>query len=341
MDALSWIQFGLGALIVAGAILDLFLTALTARGGGPVMGAVSRAAWRVLLAVHHRRPSHSLLTQGGWSICLLLALVWLGLLWAGWSVLFTSAERAVVESAGGAPADLVARVYFAGYTVSTLGLGDFKPGGPLWQIAAAVASASGLLVATMILTYLVPVVGAVAGKRKLAACISALGHTPETLLARNWDGQGLRPLEQHLTSLLPMLVETAQQYSVYPVLHYFHAGEPDHALPLRVAALNDALLIHDRLPASARLPRGIVEPVKRAVDRLLDNIDRSGFRLPSAEVPPPDWDAEALAAAGLPAPEPGEAPSAEEDRRRARLAAWIRRDGWSWDDIKPVDDPCP
>ncbi|MEQ8701266.1 MAG: hypothetical protein RLT05_32475 [Bauldia litoralis] len=325
----------LGVLLVVTAVLDLFLTALTARGGGPIMGVVSRSHWRAFAAVHRWTGRHSLLAHAGWSACLLLAAVWIGLLWAGWTLVFASTPGAIVGSTTGAPADVAARIYYAGYTISTLGTGDYKPGGGAWEIATAVASLTGLLAATMILTYLVPVIGAVAGKRRLAAYLAALGGTPERILVSNWDGEDLGLLDRHLTQILPMVVSTAEQYAVYPILHSFHAGTVDHAFPLRMAALLEAVQLQASLPAGSRLPEGSQAALKRAVDLLLANIERSGVRLSEDGQPPPAPDTARLAGAGLPlAPDAPRAFDRADLRRRTLIAQWLRRDGWDWGHVR-------
>lgn len=59
----------------------------------------------------------------------------------------------------------------------SLGNGGYQPASGVWEIVMVVATLNGLLVLTLAITFLVPVVGAVAQRRQQAALIHALGHT--------------------------------------------------------------------------------------------------------------------------------------------------------------------
>lgn len=80
---------------------------------------------------------------------------WLLLLWAGWTLVFSASPEAVLQDPEGVPADGWARAYFAGFSVFTLGVGDYVPNGPVWQLLTVVAVVSGLALTTMAITYLV------------------------------------------------------------------------------------------------------------------------------------------------------------------------------------------
>lgn len=94
--------------------------------------------------------------------------VWLTLALAGWTILFSAADGAVRDATTGAPAGFVARVYFASYTMFTLGNGEYRPGSGTWQLATAAAAGTVLVLVlvTLALTYLVPVAAAVARRRQ-------------------------------------------------------------------------------------------------------------------------------------------------------------------------------
>lgn len=73
------------------------------------------------------------------------------------------------STATGNPAGTVERLYFTGYTVFTLGNGDFRPGAGTWQLATVAATGTGLVLITLAITYAV-------GKGKIAgvACAASL-----------------------------------------------------------------------------------------------------------------------------------------------------------------------
>ncbi len=71
------------------------------------------------------------------------------------------------------PADLVGKIYFAGYTIFTLGNGDYQPLGG-WRIVTVIANATSLIIVTLSISYLIPLLSAVVEKRVLAGRISPL-----------------------------------------------------------------------------------------------------------------------------------------------------------------------
>lgn len=170
-----------GLLLVAAALVDLAWTTVAAgSGAGPITGRLAGRLWRIALAIHHRRPSHALLTFAGVLVVFAVLLSWIILVLAGWVLVFSSADGAVRGAHSQAPANLVGRLYFSGYTVFTLGNGDYAPGDGLWQLATIFAVGAGLILVTLSITYLVPVAAAVAARRQLARYSPASAQVPRT-----------------------------------------------------------------------------------------------------------------------------------------------------------------
>jgi hypothetical protein len=57
------------------------------------------------------------------------------------------------------PTTVVNKIFYTGYTLSTLGLGDMEPEGNFWDILA-ILSFTGLILISIAITYLIPVVSA-------------------------------------------------------------------------------------------------------------------------------------------------------------------------------------
>lgn len=196
------------------------------------------------------------------------------LLWAGWSLVFLSSPDAVLEAQTRVPADAWSRVYYAGFTFFTLGVGDYIPGGPVWQIASVVAVANGLFLVTLSITYIVPVLSAVVERRQQAGTLSAMGEDVEELLERVWDGRSFA----YLTSQLPLVAQgvalTAQRHLAYPVLHYFHADERELAFAPSVAVLDEAVTVLMHGVAPDVRPHGAsLRTARQAVAHLLTILD--------------------------------------------------------------------
>lgn len=292
----------LGTALVLVALYDGLKTALSAQGGAPLTSALSAGVWALL----GHGPAHGLPRRAAGGVALAaIPVAWTLLLWAGWTLVFSSVEGAVVDATTKVPADLPARVYFVGFTAFTLGIGDYVPVGATWQVLTAVASFTGLFLVTLAITYVLPVVQAVAEKRSLAGRIHALGSTGAEV-AGGARGPG-SSLERQLEAVASDLTLHAERHLVYPVLHYFESDGPRTALAPRLAALSDALLLlRHGLPEAARPDPVALGAVEGALDDYLGTV-RDMLASPSEDAPPP--------------PTAGGLPRAAADADRALLAA--------------------
>ena len=321
----------LGSLLVAVALLDVAWTTVAAgSGGGPLTVRIARQLWRGALAVHRRRDSHTLLSVAGVAIVFVLLGVWIVLTVGGWSLVFNGSEGAVRTAQEGRPAGGLERVYFAGYTVFTLGNGELRPGAGGWQLATVAASGTGLVLVTLSITYLVPVASAVAERRQLASTIGALGSSPHAIVTRAWTGEDFGSLSQHLVSLMPVVERARQQHATYPVLHYFHSQDPASAAAPNLVNLDDALLLLQAgVAPEVRPDRATLLPLAESIGAFLESL-RASYITPQREAHPSP-SLEPLRRAGIPVV--GDAAYVERvaelrDRRRL-LAALLVDDGWS------------
>lgn len=324
----------LGLLLIVLVVLDVLLTTLTVRGGGPLTGRVSSGLWAMLLWVHRRRTNHRVLAASGWVILIGIALIWVLLTWAGWTLVFSAFEPAIVNGQTKLPADLWERIYFTGYTLFTLGMGDFQPQGAPWQVATAIASANGFFLITIAITYLLPVVSAATQKRQLATYISSLGGTSDEILVRAWNGQNFGQLDQHLIALTPMVASMGSAHLAYPVLHYFHSLDCSRAFALSLAALDEALiLLQYGVPVAHQPDRAALGPARRAVAAFLQTLSSDYIRAESQTPPLPALDL--LRTANIPTVSPDQFWEVTKPvtRRRQFLLALVRNDGWKWDAI--------
>ena len=187
---MNWSLLFAGVVLLLVALLDALWTTIAPRGAGPLSRWIARAWWAARLGVHRHRAggAHRLLAFAGPALLVIAFLTWVGLLWAGWLLVFSAEPGAVVGSTSREPASLAGRVYYVGFVLFTLGTGDYVPVGGMWEVLSAVASLSGLFVVTLAITYVLSVVSAVAAKRHLAGSIHSLGETPTRLVLQAWDG---------------------------------------------------------------------------------------------------------------------------------------------------------
>lgn len=235
-----------GALLVLLAFCDAIITTLAAgNGGGPLTQRLGRGTWLLLRRVS-RGEQPGLLPYAGTIVLMVTVLTWVVLLWAGWVLVFSATEDAVLESATRTPADLAGRAYYAGFVIFTLGVGDVVAGSGAWRMVTALASFLGLFLVTLSITYLVSVVSAAVQRRSLARAVSLSGRSGVDLVLLHWDGDQVGgSLPSLLQSLESQGLQVTQQHLAYPVLHHFFSAEEDSDAPRAMAVLDDALVLLD------------------------------------------------------------------------------------------------
>ncbi|MEF2551056.1 potassium channel family protein [Aurantimonas sp. A2-1-M11] len=328
----------LGAAIVAWTIVELGLTTLTAQGAGPLTARSMQWGWRLALAItggEERR--HRLLTLFGPLILAGAALIWFLGLWLGWWLVFLGSGDGILNAQTRVPADAQEMLYFTGYTLATLGLGDYQPTGALWQMLTTLCAANGLLALTLSVTYLVPVISAAVAKRQLAILIHGLGSTPDGILTRCAQCGSYARLGSILDTLSPDIVTLGQQHLAYPALHYFHSPQAAAALPLRLAALSEAIdSIAATVPADKQPDSLAMMRCQSAISSFLWSLQSGHIRLAEDEPPRPHSH---VVAPPAPAHElkriaAGQAGSVD----RRLLLSLIESDGWHWRDINFRND---
>jgi hypothetical protein len=117
------------------------------------------------------------------------------------------------------PTTVVNKIFYTGYTLSTLGLGDMEPEGNFWDIL--ILSFTGLILISIAITYLIPVVSAEIAKRKISVTINTIGGSVEEMLLNYWDGKilGVRttffPL---IDSIISPKITRRILYCIFPLV---------------------------------------------------------------------------------------------------------------------------
>lgn len=319
-----------GIVLLVAVVVDLFWTTLWVDGGaGPLSSRLSKGTWKLLRTVSE---SHSRgLSLAGPIILVLTLGMWIGLLWAGWTFVFAGGESALVDTHDSDPVTWAGRLYYVAYTMFTDGNGDFAPNGGLWQIASSFTTATGMLFATLGVSYILSVLGAVADKRAFANSVTGLGMRSEVFLRSGWDGDDFDDLDLLLEALSADLNHLAEQHKSYPILHYYHSEGEEEASPMAVAILAEALtILHFGVP-DERCPNGaVVESARSSTQDYLETLDNAFIE--PAERAPPAPDLERLRERDVPTvsdEEFGEALDDIDESRRKLLAA-VEADAWYW-----------
>ena len=328
-DATLWMAV-VGAMVLVLISLDAVWSVLSTDGGGPLTSRIAQGLWRTVLTLHRRRNNHRLLEICGVGVLLAVVAFWIFAIWAGWTMIFCSSPEAIIDSTTRAPADGVTRFYFTGYTIFTLGLGDYVPGRGPWRVLTALASAQGFFLITLSISYLIPVMQAATEKRQLALQISGLGSNGVEILARAWNGKNFGALANKLDTLSSQLLLQGERYLTYPVLHYLHSRDRRAATAPNVVALAEAvMLLCSAVVEEARPDEVMLRSMDEAIGVFLDRA-RGLYGSSDVPTPLPAPDLARLRREGVPLCSQRALDEALEaqSERRCHLMAFLRVDGW-------------
>lgn len=325
----------LGVLIVGAVVSDFAVTAFVPTGEGRITAFVGRLCFRTLMFLAGKKGNHRALNYIGLCCILITISTWTFLLWTGFSCIYISDPNSVLVGTSKAPTDTFEKIYHVGYTLSTLGIGDYVPGNNFWRIFTSFVSFIGLVTVTMSITYLVPVISNAIQKRSLSLQISSLGETPEQIVINGFNGKDFSDLNNILSDLSAGIFLYTQNHVAYPILHHMHSNNPSENVVLKLVALDEALTIFlYHIPEEQRPNLIEVQSVRRAITAYLKTIT---YMDPAPEAPPrPRFEMiEEFTGIQLKRIQP---PEVEElyqalDKRRKLLYADLQNDGWQWTDM--------
>lgn len=324
------IYLALGAFFLLLAVVDILWTTLWVEGGaGPLTSRLMSSTWKTLKTVSGKRPR--ILSLSGPLILVLGLTMWIALLWAGWTFLFAGGEGSLIDTRDTGPVSWTERLYFVGYTVFTLGNGDFTPNDGIWQIATALMTASGMLFVTLSVTYILNVLSAVTQKRSLASSINGLGAQSTEILETSWDGDAFQGLELPLNTIANQLNTLTSNHKAYPILHYFFSPQTSQAPTTNIAVFDEALtILKFGVNTQHRPSEPSIRQARLSVQNYLDTIG-SAFVDPASQ-PPPAPSFERLRDDGIPLVSDDDfTTSLEEiDDRRRHLLGLVESDARHW-----------
>lgn len=164
-------------------------------------------------------------------------------MWLSFFFVLLSDPLSIRHGASRYPADGMENLYYAAFTPSTLGTGDFVATSNLWRIATGLAAISGLTFITASITYFGPVLSAIGHQGRLALYINSMGATPQQILTNSWNGRDLSRFSDRVPDICQMLFQHTLNHHSYPVIHYFHNDKPELAIAPSVAMLNEVFFI--------------------------------------------------------------------------------------------------
>lgn len=320
----------LGVVLLSITVLDILWTTLwIEEGAGPLTSRLMDVTWRMIRAVGGHQPR--VLTLAGPVILLSGLTTWIVLFWGGWTLILGSAETGLIDTLDRGPISWSDRFYFVGYTMFTVGNGDFAPKEGIWQVVTTVISGSGMVFITLSVTYVLSVLDAVKQKRSFASDISGLGSNGTDIVRTSWNGEGFESLDVSLSTITSELNTLTSNHKAYPIIHYFYSRQPQQAPASQIPALDEALtLFRLGIPERDRPPEVLLQPARKSVESYLETVSR--MFITQSEHTPHTPDLTRLQDAGIPTVSSEEFRTSIEslDERRRTLLGLVESDVREW-----------
>jgi len=235
----TFIYTAAGLVLLALILFDIYATVLHSSARyGPVGESLNRSVWRLARAAAFRLPRarrHRLLNMVGPLLLPLLIVVYIVLLVLAFAlVYYPHVPRNFSFSDAHLEPGWVDAVYFSGITLTTVGYGDVVPRLASLRFLALFEAASGLVVISLAITYMLTVYSALERKRAVALSLyhqAGEGADVAGLIAHHFvEGRfyGLRDALRTVTRDLQGLLES---HIDHPVIHYFHPVEVYKSIP--------------------------------------------------------------------------------------------------------------
>lgn len=240
---MNYLTLFLGIGIILTAVYDLAFTTFSPDGAGVFTDFITKRSYNIFRRISSRTGSKKILEIAGTVSIGVILTFWYLSIWLGGSLIICSDPGSVVNSDTLSPASVAEKIYYTGFTLSTLGVGDFNAGTDGWRIFTILLSFIGFALITTGISYMVPVLSASVNQRKLGNYISILGNNPQDILFNHWREGNFEGLEKHFGTLTEMIVTHSQQIAVYPVLYCFYTEDPRKAGLLNLFRMDEALTI--------------------------------------------------------------------------------------------------
>jgi hypothetical protein len=285
----TFIYTAAGFVLLALIIFDIYATVLHSSARyGPVGESLNRSVWRVTRAAAFRLSRanrHRLLNMVGPLLLPLLIVVYVVLLVLAFALIYyPHVPRGFTFGVEHPDPGWIDAVYFSGVTLTTVGYGDVVPRLATLRFLALFEAASGLVVISLAITYMLTVYAALERKRAVAVSLyhqAGQGADVAGLIAHHFvEGRfyGLRDALRTVTRDLQGLLES---HIDHPVIHYFHPVEVYKGTPrvlfllLETCSVIRAALDRDENADLRNYPevRTLDAGVRHVLTQLVDSLD--------------------------------------------------------------------
>jgi hypothetical protein len=272
---MDFLSLGLGVALLIAIYTEIGITALSSNGSGKLTDYLSRGIWKILFLLAGKDGRKGILN---YSIILVIGgilVFWICTMWLGNYLVIRSDLNSVVDAQTLQAASEIDKLYFTGYTLSTLGNGEFKSNGPFWQLYSNILSLSGLIIITLSITYLLPILNSDIFKKKTSIMISSLGNSPEQIILNGWNGQDYKLLDTSFEKLADSIIEMSRSLQAYPVIHYSHTTDIKENLEVNIVLLDEAVtILHEYVENKEQGHLTPLMKLRKAINVFLEILDR-------------------------------------------------------------------
>lgn len=320
--------FGLTLLVT----VDLIWTTLWIDGGaGPLSDNLTSLLWKILRKINNKL----LLNISGPLILIAILLSWFLIVWLGVTLIFAANPESIVNPSTGDPVSWIERIYFSGFTIFTLGIGDYTPQSGFFQLVTAFSSGLGMMVLTLSVSYVISVVDAVVQKRSFSRSISGLGRNSIELINKVWNGQDFHQFDLILSTVNTQITELTQQNQAFPLLQYYHSESVEKTSAVNIIVLDEALslLRYGVKQDDPIMHTALIEATQSSIQTYLDTvIEGYGNEAKKIEDVPPVMNLSLIKDSELPLTVESDYYKKMEDLsdRRNKLLSIARGDNHEW-----------
>ena len=317
----EYLYLVIGVFILLFTIYDFFYTTLSGSGAGFMAEHVSIFSNKVIQLTVKTFGRSAYKIQGLFVNLMVLAL-WILLVWSGLFLVYSWNPEAITNSTGRV-ANAIERLYFTGYILSTLGIGNFKPTSAFFELLTSAFSYFGFIFFTSSMTYFISVSSALVNKRTLAKNINSLGQNPQQIAKKLLSMDTSYSYQQFL-DLQDKIDRHAANHHAYPVVHFYTESEPKNCVSLNLARLDEALSILIKSKEGEKLQEEL-EPLRSSITSFLQSLNENFSKsMPTIKNPVDrskfSYEGKALGNEDL-------------EKRRRILAKLFKSEGFEWDDI--------
>lgn len=283
---LDYLVLLLGISIIVMVISDFAVTVFIPRGAGFITGGITVFIAKIFKFLSGNTGIKKILEYKLVFIIAIMIISWLLLIWIAVVLIYSFDYSSIVNADTKIPAKFHEKVYFVGYTISTLGLGDFQPNGTVWRFFTSIVSLMGFMVLTISITYIVPVVNSIIEKQTLTLQIASLGQTTQEILVNGYNGKNFKDLSNEFSDLSNSIFKHAKNHSAYPVLHHVHNSSKNENTILKLVSLDEACtVLFYHIPQEKCINDNSLSQLRAALTYYLKTV--RNLKLPEEQPPAP------------------------------------------------------